>query len=647
VAVNLLNAAVGAVGKTLRFGPDSAFGRAHGYGDMTALADAMSKGDIEVLILGDVDPVFTLPPRSGFAEALTKVPMVVSCATRPSETTARAHVVLPALHWLESWGDYVAEDGVLGLMQPAMGPVPIDGRPVAGRAFGDILLGLGKRALGAEEGKGPLRWPGFEQFVKEEWSALAKAPIGSQAAVEFWEESLRRGGVWQGLSAPVVLRPEAGRVEVPPVRLEGAGSHVLLVYPSARFYDGRGADRAWLQEVPDTITQITWDGWVEIPGETAARLGVSRGDLVSLSSPHGTLELPAYPSESLHPGTVAVAMGQGHEYPGAYARARGLNTGANPMRLLGGAPEAGSGALPQLAVKVALAKTGSRRALAIPQATHDQDDRELAQHVGIGAARELELRGHPPEHASHPSMYPEVKYPEHRWGMTVDLDRCTGCQACVVACTAENNVPVVGREQVAYGRAQQWIRLERWQEGKPAHPENVFLPMFCQHCEIAPCEPVCPVYAAYHTTEGLNGQVYNRCVGTRYCGNNCPYHVRRFNWFNYTFPAPLDLQLNPDVTVRQLGVMEKCTMCVQRIMAGKNHARDEKRPVRDGDIQTACQQTCPTQAIAFGDLKDDRALVSKLARSPRGYHVLEELGTRPGVTYLKKVVRAAAEGQGH
>jgi molybdopterin-containing oxidoreductase family iron-sulfur binding subunit len=395
------------------------------------------------------------------------------------------------------------------------------------------------------------------------------------------------------------------------------------------------------------MTQITWDGWVEIPAETAARLGISRGDVVSLTSPHGKIELPAYPSASLHPGTVAVAMGQGHEYLGAYARARGLNAGANPMRLLGGTPEAGSGALPHLAVKVSLAKTGSRRALAIPQATHDQDHRELAQHIGLAAARELELRGQPPEHASHPSMYPPVQYPEHRWGMTVDLDRCTGCQACVVACNAENNVPVVGREQVAYGRAQQWIRLERWEEGNPAHPENMFLPMFCQHCGVAPCEPVCPVYAAYHTTEGLNGQVYNRCVGTRYCGNNCPYHVRRFNWYNYTFPAPLDIQLNPDVTVRQLGVMEKCTMCVQRIMAGKNRARDEKRPVRDGDIQTACQQTCPTQAIVFGDLKDDKALVSKRSRSPRGYHVLDELATRPAVTYLKKVVRAAAEGKGH
>jgi molybdopterin-containing oxidoreductase family iron-sulfur binding subunit len=333
-------------------------------------------------------------------------------------------------------------------------------------------------------------------------------------------------------------------------------------------------------------------------------MGIARGDLVTVTSPYGAIELPAYPTELVHPGVVAVAMGQGHKYAGAFAQqgnaapgtqsqANFLNVGVNPIELLPAAPDPSSGGLPMLAVKVSLARTGGRRPLAIPQAQFDQDDREIAQWVELGAARELELRGKPPEHADHPRMYPPVKYPEYRWGMTVDVDRCTGCQACVVACQSENNVPTVGKAQVAYGRIQHWLRVERWQEGTSAKPVNMFLPMFCQHCEIAPCEPVCPVYAAYHTREGLNGQVYNRCVGTRYCGNNCPYHVRKFNWFNYTWTAPLDLQLNPDVTVRQLGVMEKCTMCVQRIEAAKGAARDAGHPVQDGDMQTACQQTCP------------------------------------------------------
>jgi molybdopterin-containing oxidoreductase family iron-sulfur binding subunit len=658
VAINLLNAAIGAVGTRVRFGSASPFGKVSPYSDMVALTQAMAGGQIELLVLVDVNPVYAMPPKSGFAEALGKVPLVVALASRPNETTARAHLVLPILHPLESWGDYMSEEGVLGLMQPAMGPVQIEGKAVAARATGDLLLSVGRQALGLEEGKGPLKWSAFQDFLRDEWQKGSREYGSSGPFGDYWEAALRRGGVWRAPGSPTVsLRPEAGRLQAGVATLDGEGSHVLVVYPSSRFYDGRGGDRPWLHEVPDSITQVAWDSWAEIPAETAQKMGITRGDLVKLTSPHGAIELPAYPTDLVHPGIVAVAMGQGHKYPGAFAQqgnaapgtvsqANFLNVGANPIELLPAAPDPASGGLPHLAVKVAIARTGGRRPLAIPQAQFNQDDREIAQWVGLGPARELELRGKPPEHASRPGMYPAVKYPEYRWGMTVDVDRCTGCQACVLACQSENNVPTVGKAQVAYGRIQHWIRVERWQEGTAAKPVNMFLPMFCQHCEIAPCEPVCPVYAAYHTKEGLNGQVYNRCVGTRYCGNNCPYHVRKFNWFNYTWPAPLDLQLNPDVTVRQLGVMEKCTMCLQRIEAAKGTAREAGRKVADGDLQTACQQTCPTQAITFGNLKDGGALVSKLSGSTRSYHVLEELGTTPAVTYLKKVVRAEPAG-GH
>ena len=658
VAVNLLNAAIGAVGTRVRFGSASPFSRVSPYSDMVALTQAMAAGQIEVLVLVDVNPVYAMPPRSGFAEALSKVPLVVALASRPNETTARAHLVLPTLHPLESWGDYAAEDGVLGLMQPTMGPVQIDGKPVAAKATGDVFLGVGRQALGLEEGAGPLRWASFQDFLRDEWQKIAKDYGHTGPFTDFWEAALRRGGVWRIGAAPTVsLRPEAGRIQAAAPTLEGDGSHALMIYPSHRFYDGRGGDLPWLHEVPDSVTQVAWDSWLEIPAETARQMGIARGDLVTVTSPHGAIELPAYPTELVHPGVVAVAMGQGHKYAGTFAQqgnaaagtqsqANFLNVGVNPIELLPAAPDPASGGLPLLAVKVSLAGTGRRRPLAIPQAQFDQDDREIAQWVGLSAARELELRGKPPEHADHPRMYPPVKYPEYRWGMTVDVDRCTGCQACVLACQSENNVPTVGKAQVAYGRIQHWLRVERWQEGTSAKPVNMFLPMFCQHCEIAPCEPVCPVYAAYHTREGLNGQVYNRCVGTRYCGNNCPYHVRKFNWFNYTWTAPLDLQLNPDVTVRQLGVMEKCTMCVQRIEAAKGAARDAGRQVRDGDMQTACQQTCPTRAITFGNRKDGESLVSKLSHSARSYHVLHELGTLPGVSYLKKVVRVEPAG-GH
>jgi molybdopterin-containing oxidoreductase family iron-sulfur binding subunit len=628
-AINLLNAAAGNVGKTVRFGPDSAYAQVTPYAEVAALVQAMMRGEIEVLLIGPgVNPAFTLPGGLRFGEAMAKVPFVVSFANQPDETTALAHLVLPDTHWLETWGDYAPREGVLGLMQPTMSPIR-DSRPL-----GDVLLGLGRTVLRTEEGKGPLPWASFEQSLKAAWDPVIKAGQ--------WEQALQQGGVWRDVPAAVVM-PKTAAIEAAPAKFEGdAGGLTLLAYPSLRMYDGRTASRSWLQEVPDTMTQAVWDAWMEISTETAAKLGIAPGDVVKVTSPHGTIEVPAYVSPTIHPGAVAIPIG--HRYAPyhvpRYVRAPGAPM--NPLELLPGAPDPVSGGPAFLSVRVTLAKTGARRPLAILQATHDQDDRELARHVDLRTAREEALRGKAEKPHDMVSMYSPQQYPNYRWGMAVDVDLCVGCQACVVACIAENNIPVVGKAEAAYGRQLHWLRIERWAGGKPDHPHNTFLPMFCQHCEVAPCEPVCPVFAAYRTDEGLNGQVYNRCVGTRYCGNNCPYHVRRFNWYYYQFPEPLNVQLNPDVTVRQLGIMEKCTMCIQRIVAGKDRARDEKRTVRDGDIVTACQQTCPTQAITFGNLKDEASEATKLRHAPRAYSVLDELGTRPSVTYLKKVVRTHA-----
>ncbi|MBI2218496.1 MAG: 4Fe-4S dicluster domain-containing protein [Candidatus Rokubacteria bacterium] len=645
-AINLLNAATGNVGKTVRFGPDSAYGKVTPYADVAALTRAMAAGEIELLLLGpNVNPAFTLPGGVKFADAARKVGMVVSFSNQPNETTALAHLILPDVHWLESWGDYSPREGVVGLMQPTMSPIR------DARAWGTTLIQVARAVLGSEEGKGPLPWPSFEAFVRAEWEPR----VGPN-----WGAVLQQGGVWKDV-APAAVAAKPAPVDAVPPELEGdANGFTLIAYPSFRFYDGRSAGASWLQEMPDTMTQAVWDAWVEVPEDAAKRLGVSRGDVVRVSSPHGTLELPAYVSSTIDPKTVAIPIG--HRYVPYHVAAGGFNmresrpyvapapTSMNPVALLGGTPDQASGALPYLGVRVTLTKTGARRPLAVLQATHDQDDRELVRHVGLKSAREQALRGGTGLHQV-PSLYPDQQYPGYRWGMTVDVDACLGCQACAVACQAENNVPIVGKAQAAYGRQLHWLRIERWAEGTAAEPGNAFLPMFCQHCEVAPCEPVCPVFAAYRTEEGLNGQVYNRCVGTRYCGNNCPYHVRRFNWYLYEFPSPLEVQLNPDVTVRQLGIMEKCTMCVQRIIAGKDRARDEKRTVKDGDIMTACQQTCPTGAITFGNLKDEGSQVTELSHSPRAYHVLDELGTRPSVTYLKKVVREHAEpgrpGRGH
>jgi molybdopterin-containing oxidoreductase family iron-sulfur binding subunit len=646
-AINLLNAALGNVGKTVRFGPDSAYARVTPYAEVAALTRAMGNGEIELLLLGpNVNPGFTLPGGLRFAEAARKVGMVASFSNQPNETTALAHLILPDTHWLESWGDYAPREGVVGLMQPAMSPIR------DARAWGTVMIQVARAVLGSAEGQGPVPWASVEQLVRAEWERR----VGAN-----WEAALQQGGVWRDVAtAAVSAKPAA--VDAAPATLEGdANGFALMAYPSFRFYDGRSAGSSWLHEIPDTITQAVWDAWVEVPREAATRLGVEHGDVLRVASPHGAVELPAYVSATIEPRTVAIPIG--HRYA-AYHHQHGAFTAResrpyvapapttmNPAALLAGVPDAASGGLPYLAVRVTLTKTGARRPLAILQATHDQDERELARHVDVATARDQALKGVKGGHEL-PSLYPDQAYPGYRWGMAIDIDACLGCQACVVACQAENNVPIVGKAQAAYGRQLHWLRIERWAEGKPEQPHQTFLPMLCQHCEIAPCEPVCPVFAAYRTDEGLNGQVYNRCVGTRYCGNNCPYHVRRFNWYLYEFPSPLEVQLNPDVTVRQLGIMEKCTMCIQRIVAGKDRARDEKRTVRDGDILTACQQTCPTGAITFGNLKDDGSQVAKLAHAPRAYHVLDELGTRPSVTYLKKVVRTHAEkpagpGKGH
>jgi molybdopterin-containing oxidoreductase family iron-sulfur binding subunit len=679
VAVHLLNYALGSVGRTVRFGENDARSRASRYADLGGLIQAMARGEIDVLVVKDANPAYALPPRSGFGEAIKRVPFVVSLSSHPDETSALAHLVIPDLTPLESWGDYVPREGVWGLMQPAMGPVPAVGRRredaldlvlkrtepsfpgVATKATGDLLLDTGRAIVPGSE-KGAFEAKTFADYLRAAWQALAKTAAPGVAFDTFWEDALRRGGHWAEVAPARVALQATVDVRPTPPALDGPSDGlVLMVVPSSRYYDGRSANKVWLHEAPDPMTQLVYDSWLEVPGEVAQRLGVRTGDVVKVESSHGQLEVPVLVSETLQAGTVAMPTGLGHTEYGRYARGRGQS----PVTLLSGEPDPTSGGVRWLGVRVTLSRTGRRETLASPAGVTEVDhEREILESLTLAEAVALE-KGGPAKPHDLPSMYPALRYPAHRWGMAIDLDACTGCQACVVACQAENNVPVVGKADIDYGRSLAWLRVERWwdrglppgtgkgghaetsplgpgvahaAEGAPAgRPRARFLPMLCQHCAVAPCEPVCPVFAAYHTDEGLNGQVYNRCVGTRYCGNNCPYMVRRFNWYRYDWPAPMTLVLNPDVTVRDRGVMEKCTMCVQRIIAGKARARDDGRKPRDGEIQTACQQTCPTQAITFGDLKDEGGRAARLAASPRGYHVLGELGTRPAVTYLKPI----------
>ncbi len=629
VAVNLLNYVVGNVGQTVQFGPNAAAGKASSYSDVRKLIEAMEQGKISVLLLAGVNPVFTLPEASRFQAALKKVSLVVSFASFPDETAAASHLVLPDNTFLESWGDYEPWEGVRGLQQPAMKPL------YNTKNLGDVLLSVASQ-MGIQK---TLPWENFYSYLREQWKKLYEHVKPETDFETFWTEALRRGGFFQpGRRQVVRLNPGVLRRQFEsPTVVDNVDKLTLIPYPSATFYDGRMANRPWLQELPDPLTQIVWDSWIDINPKDAQRLGVSEADLLVLQSPAGRINLPAHISGGVRSGVVAVPVGQGHTAFGRYAQHRG----ANPIPLLPKEPETVSGGLIWIETQTTISRTGEKHPLATTSGSDRPHERLIAQTVALGALQ----RGSEPEPRRETlQMYPEHSHPKHRWGMAIDLNACIGCGACVAACSAENNIAVVGKEQVGKGREMSWIRIERFDEGEAERPDHHFIPMLCQHCDNAPCESVCPVYATYHNPEGLNVQVYNRCVGTKYCSNNCPYKVRRFNWFTFEHPEPLNLQLNPDVTVREMGVMEKCTFCVQRIRRVELAAKETQREVRDGEIVPACAQTCPTRAIVFGDLDDPKSEVSRTIKSPRSYHVLEELNTKPAITYLKKIKPGPVEG---
>ena len=657
VAVNLLNYAAGNVGRTVRFGPNLVRGRPAGVERLQALVAAMNGGAAEIVLVHGVDPVHTLPSAFGLSEALENVGLLVSFASYMDETAARADLILPDHTPLESWGDHSPAVGVHGLQQPTINPV------FDSKHTGDVLLSLAAR-MGGDMGE-RLAWPDFTAYLQESWQTIHQEFAPSQSFEQFWRAAVSRGGVWREVAAqPVTLRPAVGGVEFDVPTLDGDATTPfnLITYASPNFYDGRSANRPWLQELPDPVTKIVWNSWIEIHPDAASQLGVQTGDVLTVTSPSGRLDVAAFVHEGVRADTVAIPLGQGHEHFGRWASGRGVN----PLSLLPVAKDATTGSPAWLATRVALSATGRRSRLVVVQGSDDDHGREIAEVVSLAAAMEAEEHAHvaierEPDALVESAQDADPKSP-YRWGMAIDLSSCIGCSACVTACYAENNIPVVGEENCAQGREMAWLRIESYYEhlveenghggghGEgAAHGDSkgshvVHLPMMCQHCGNAPCEPVCPVYATYHNPEGLNVQVYNRCVGTRYCSNNCPYKVRRFEWFDYEFPYPLNLQLNPDVTVRQKSVMEKCTFCVQRIMSARSDANARGRDVADGEAVPACAQTCPAEAIVFGNLRDPNSRVSKLARGGRAYHVLGELNTRPAVTYLKEVSRGIEEG---
>lgn len=713
-AVAVLNSVAGNIGRTVRFEqfeapasagptaaspgatgePGEAVGaqaqtqpaspRNRGYARMQQLVTRMQNGEVGALLVHGSDPLYNLPGQAAVADALGRVEFIASFSPYLNETSERAHVLLPDHHFLESWGDTEPRTGIAALIQPVMTPV------FDTKQTGDVLLGVARRA-GATL---PTQAATYYDYLRERWTGEIYAVAADGTPVdEWWTEALQTGFVLTGDSpaaapAPAVSAAGLGQLRFEPAEYAGdADDYYLVLYPSYKYYDGRLANRPWLQELPDPVSKYSWSSWVEINPQTADELGLDTGHIVDVTTPFSGGEPVALPVFR-HPGTrgdtIAIQLGQGHTAFGRYAEGRGVNA----YQLIGAQAEAASGALVYQQVRAKLTPTGEwrRPILAGPQTR--QHGRGIAQAETLTAARAAdEARGlpivaaaapvpapaeTPPPRAGHaPPQHPldasvtqlqetgglapatvdaspmgfpppGTHYGEYsdetpRWGMTIDLEQCIGCSACVTACSAENNVGIVGPKQVSQGRILNWIRIERYFEGSGDDLETRFLPMMCQHCGNAPCEPVCPVYAAYHTPDGLNAQVYNRCVGTRYCSNNCPYKVRTFNWFTAEWPEPLNWQLNPDVTVREVGVMEKCTMCVQRIRGAQNEARLEGRGVSDGEITPACAQTCPGQAIVFGNMRDPNSRVRQIADSGRAYRVLDELNTQSAIVYLKQI----------
>jgi molybdopterin-containing oxidoreductase family iron-sulfur binding subunit len=702
-AVNLLNYVAGAVGRTVAFDRSMDFAGVASFAEFGKVIEAMAGGAYDVVLVHGANPAYALPRWAGFAEAFAKVPTKVSLSSAWDETTALCDVVMPSQHALECFGDHHGTRGVHALQQPAMKPLPMFNAQPAGEA----VLALG-RAAGVG-GAWPATWV---DALKKSWQPLHAKLGAGRSFDDFWNDSLKAGGAWEPASAQAV-RWSGAPAFAPPAA--AAGGTALVVVPSNNFFDGRSANRPWMQELPDMTSKSVWGSWAEIHPDTARALGVSNGDPVKIETSAGSVEVPAYVYAGIRKDAVALALGQGHTEYGRYAKGRGVNA----VSLLPKATDAMSGALCYQGVSAKLSRGTQPTTLYLQQAEKDQHDRGIAQVIPLtvllngreaekpkagAGGREAEREGEAeatmghylagegapnpiaamtrPGQSTEPKSRPAAQVPahavtafspkfpvrgpganpvhvgsyanaRHRWAMAIDLNSCTGCAACVVACYSENNIPVVGPELIQKGREMAWIRIDRFEEKlAPGKNDVRFVPMMCQHCGDAPCEMVCPVYATYHSPEGLNAQVYNRCVGTRYCSNNCPYKVRAFNWFDYSapekttfaFPEPLNWQLNPDVTVRSKGVMEKCTMCVQRILEGKGNAKDEKRPVRDGEIQTACAQSCPTRAITFGDLMDPDSLVHQKSFGERRYWVFEELNTKPGVTYLQKMTRDTENG---
>lgn len=617
IAVNILNFVLGNYGKTIALDKPNREKYSWSAADFDNFIKSMEAGQISNLIIHDNNPVFSYPNPERLKNALKKVTLKIALATTKNETTALADYILPVHHTIESWGLDEPEKDIYSLVQPGMIPV-FDTRQME-----DILIAL------LASSTMPVN---FATFLEAELSNLLSKITTRQTFEENKKAVFVEGGVWPQASAkpaaPDFSNSIHGYLRNFPMPKKPAGLTLAVSY-SARFFDGRGANKPWLWEIPNAIHHTVWDIPLRLHPHTAGSIGLKEGGIAKISVNNKSIEAPVLITEDIHPSVIAMEIGAGHtDYTSVAVKETG-----NPISLLSAKTDALSGDLVMFARDVRIEKTDKWRKLVRLQGSYNQGEREIIQQLSLEKAAALKQTGAQRKEHHVPTIYPEHVHKTYDWAMVVDLSACTGCSACAVACYAENNVPAVGKEQCDRGREMAWLRIERFDvDGR-----SRFLPMMCQQCENAPCETVCPVYATVHSDEGLNVQVYNRCVGTRYCSNNCPYKARRFNYFQAKWPEPKNLMLNPDIYHRPKGVMEKCTFCFQRIRKAKEDAKIEGRSVRDGEIVPACAQSCPTQAITFGNLNDPESKVSKLLLDFRAYSVFEELNTQPSVIYLKGI----------
>ena len=616
--VNFINHALGNYGTTLDLGTPSEQWQGIDR-DMVELVREMNAGEVGALIISGVNPAYDYYASEEFANGLAKVPVRISLNPTRDETSALFDYVCPEHYFLEAWDDAEPVAGVFSLNQPSIAPL------FQTRAYQESLM----------------RWSddqrSFYDVLRQSWKEKLFPKQDRFASFdEFWDHSLQEG--FAVLKTPAANQPAfvANRMSESVAALKTrsaqfAKSLTGLFYEQIGIRDGSHANNPWLQELPDPITKVTWDNYACVSPRLAESFDLEEGTIVRLTSGANAIQLPVHIQPGQHDDCVAVALGYGRTSAGK----AGTGVGVNVYPLI----SFENGTFRYHAAGITLEKTDLTVQLATTQLHQTLDgrplvkefslDQYLKEHGKEAGERERESR----------SIWKDYHYGEHKWAMVVDLNACIGCSACVLSCQAENNVPVVGKDEVRRQREMHWIRLDRYIEGSETDKPRVsYQPVMCNQCDNASCESVCPVLATVHSSEGLNMQVYNRCVGTRYCENNCAYKVRRFNWFENQHNDPVaNLALNPDVTVRTRGVMEKCTFCVQRIEEVKIRARNEGRSIRDGEIQTACQQSCPARAITFGDLVDSESRVATLKHDERDYILLEELNLRPQISYLAKV----------